>query len=73
MRGSGATGSNMNATAPHSATPTVNKVVATGLRMNGAEMFTSGCPQEWRRRHRAKCGRETARRSDRTTDKLRAW
>ena len=30
MRGSGATGSSMNATPPHSATPTVNRVVATG-------------------------------------------
>ena len=30
MRGSGATGSSMKATAPHSATPTVSRMVATG-------------------------------------------
>ena len=39
MRGSGATGSSMKATAPHSATPAVNKVVATGRWMKGADMF----------------------------------
>ena len=37
--GSGATGSTTNASAPASATATVSSVVATGRRMNGAEMF----------------------------------
>ena len=31
IRGSGATGNNMKATAPHSATPAVSSMVATGL------------------------------------------
>src|ERR1700721_4097551 len=34
--GSGETGRKLNATAPASATATVNKVVATGRRINGA-------------------------------------
>src|ERR1700722_1480920 len=37
--GRGETGSTMNAAAPASATATVNSVVATGRRMNGAERF----------------------------------
>ena len=45
MRGSGATGSRVKAAAPHSATPAVNRMVATGLAMNGAEMFKSGSPR----------------------------
>ena len=31
IRGNGATGSNMKATAPHNATPVVRSIVATGL------------------------------------------
>ena len=38
--GSGATGRTTKASAPASATATVSSVVATGRRMNGAEMFT---------------------------------
>src|SRR6202011_3539453 len=45
IRGSGATGNSMKATAPHSATPTVKSVVATGLRMNGADIFMWDYPQ----------------------------
>ena len=37
--GSGAIGSNWNASAPAKATPRVISVVATGRAMNGAEMF----------------------------------
>ncbi len=44
MRGSGATGNNVNAAAPHNATPSVNNVVATGRLMKGAEMFTPDPP-----------------------------
>src|SRR3569833_84643 len=38
--GNGATGSSPNATIPHKATPNVSRIVATGLAMNGAEIFT---------------------------------
>src|SRR5262249_19754542 len=44
--GSGATGSRVKATIPQSATPSVNSVVATGLAMKGAEMFTPDGPQD---------------------------
>ena len=37
--GSGETGRRRNATAPASAMATVSSVVATGLRMNGSEIF----------------------------------
>src|ERR1700737_4824533 len=42
--GRGATGSSVKATMPQRATPNVNKVVATGLEMKGAEMFTPDGP-----------------------------
>src|SRR5208337_3360438 len=42
--GRGATGSTLYATAPASATATVSKVVATGLRIKGAEMFMPAPP-----------------------------
>src|SRR5271154_7507159 len=42
--GSGDTGNTLNAIAPVSAIPTVSNVVATGRRMNGAEMFTFAPP-----------------------------
>src|SRR5580658_5771573 len=38
--GKGETGSTLNAIAPASVTPAVSSVVATGLRMKGAEIFT---------------------------------
>src|ERR1700760_2526499 len=38
--GSGATGRSPNATTPHRAMPSVNRVVATGRLMKGAEIFT---------------------------------
>jgi hypothetical protein len=40
--GSGETGSSTNATAPASAMAAVKSVVATGLRMNGADMLMVG-------------------------------
>src|SRR5882672_7629251 len=43
--GSGATGSSVNATIPHRATPNVNRIVATGLAIKGAEMFTQAGPR----------------------------
>ncbi len=60
MRGRGATGSSVNATAPQSATPTVNRIVATGRRMKGAEMFTWNCPPTRRRGRSATFCREHA-------------
>src|SRR5580698_5076398 len=42
--GRGATGSTSNAIAPARATATVSSVVATGRRMNGAEMFMPALP-----------------------------
>ena len=42
--GSGETGSTRNATIPAISTATVSSVVATGRRMNGAEMFTRALP-----------------------------
>ena len=46
MRGSGATGSNVNVAIPHSATPNVSSIVATGRAMKGAEMFTPDGPPD---------------------------
>ena len=43
--------------APHSATPIVSSVVATGRAMNGAEMFMADCRAAARR---AKTGRASA-------------
>ena len=42
--GSGDTGSTLNAIAPAMATATVSSVVATGRRMNGAEIFMPALP-----------------------------
>src|SRR6202167_5959301 len=42
--GRGATGSTSNAIAPARATVTVSSVVATGRRMNGAEIFMPALP-----------------------------
>src|SRR3954453_13630811 len=42
--GSGATGRSPKATTPHRATPNVNRVVATGRLMKGAEIFTRARP-----------------------------
>ena len=43
--GSGETGRKLNATAPASATATVNKVVATGRRINGDDKLISVRPE----------------------------
>src|ERR1700760_1955898 len=49
--GRGATGSSPKATMPHKATPNVHRIVATGLRIKGAEMFTlDGLPARFLRR-----------------------
>src|ERR1039457_968179 len=51
--GNGATGNNMKAITPDSATPSVNNVVATGRLMKMAEMFMScATSQGGRRRDR---------------------
>src|SRR5882757_4896006 len=42
--GKGATGRSVKATMPQRATPNVNRIVATGLAMKGAEMFTPDRP-----------------------------
>src|ERR1700719_3062240 len=42
--GSGETGKKLNATAPASATATVNRVVATGRRMNGDDRLIPAPP-----------------------------
>src|SRR5271154_3988803 len=68
IRGSGATGSSVKATAPHSATPTVSNVVATGLLMKGAEMFTRDLRPEAHRARRRAHDRAGARRRDRKLD-----
>src|SRR5262245_22653343 len=60
--GTGDTGSRLNATAPASPSATASSVVATGRRMNGAEMFMSARLRPWR-------GDGTSRRDDRTTDR----
>ena len=46
--GSGETGSTVNATSPARATATVSRVVATGRRMKGAEMFMPHRPDRAR-------------------------
>src|SRR5271168_2860453 len=69
IRGSGATGSNLNVAIPHSATPNVNSMVATGRAMKGAEMFTPGDPPDpplaARRGHGQTCASRACRTQDR--------
>src|ERR1700721_235033 len=60
-RGRGATGNSVNATTPHNATPSVNKVVATGRLMKGAEMFTQGPPPTARQTQESAYGRVRVR------------
>jgi hypothetical protein len=43
-KGSEATGRRVNATMPVSTRPTVNRVVATGLLINGADIFIAAPP-----------------------------
>ena len=66
MRGSGATGSSVKAAAPQSATPAVSRMVATGLRMKGAEMFTRSLPAPIHRPRPPPWGRARGRRRGRT-------
>src|SRR3984957_153340 len=69
MRGSGATGSNVNVAIPASATPNVNSIVATGRAMKGAEMFTPDDPRDpgdaTRTGHRQTCALRAGRTQDR--------
>src|ERR1700722_1958089 len=69
MRGSGATGSNVNVAIPDSATPNVSRIVATGRAMKGAEMFTPDDPRDpadpTQTDHRQTCALRAGRTQDR--------
>jgi len=59
--GSGATGSMKNAPTPASISPIVSRIVPTGRRMKGAEMFTPGAPRPRCRAARASRARASFR------------